>query len=239
MRCGEDRPACRAVLVQHRREPVRALGIEAVERLVEQPQRRARRGDARKRRPLGLARRQQAHGHVGKAGEAEQAHRRIEPIVGPAEPRPEHKRTPQGQLAVEGERFVGKREGRAVDPALLRPENPGREADQARLAAAIGPGDLKRLARPKVQIEALEQQTAAAFERDVAELQQRLHSTLSSSACMSSSEKPKWWPTSWITMWATIRSRLKGVERHSSRIGRLYKRDSLGQHARLVDALVG
>src|SRR5436305_9737963 len=99
----------------------------------------------------------------------------------------------------------------------------GREADQARFAAAVRSRDLQTRSGAKLQIQALEQQPTAAPQRHAVEAQQRAHSMLSSSACMSSSEKPKWWPTSWITMCETICSRLNRVDCHSASIGRLYK----------------
>ena len=52
-------------------------------------------------------------------------------------------------------------------------------------------------------IELFEQHPSAAAQRDLLEPEQGRHSASSSSACMSSSEKPKWCPTSWITMCAT------------------------------------
>src|SRR5438270_1825657 len=197
-----------------RRQPPDPVRIESVERFVQQPQRRSRCGDPRQSRALELARRQQPDRHVRKMREAERAE-----VDGAA---PEAERAPERQLAVERDMLVGEREVGPFDPSAFRPKQSRGEADQARLAASVRPRDLKRLAGAEREIETVEQQSPAAPESHRVEAQQRLHSAPSSSACMSSSEKPKWWPTSWITMWDTSWSRLTGVERHSARIGRLY-----------------
>src|SRR5436309_3508018 len=119
--------------------------------------------------------------------------------------------------------IVGERERRSVDAATLRFEQSRREADQARLAAAVRPCDLQCLAGIELEVQVLEQQASAATQRHAFETQQRAHSASRSSACMSSSEKPKWWPISWMRMCDTICSRLCRVPCHSASIGRLYK----------------
>src|SRR5436309_15570782 len=105
---------------------------------------------------------------------------------------PEHQRTFERQLAVECERVVGEGKPWPFDPAAFLTQQSGREADQARLAATVGTGDLETRAGAKLQIQAFEQQPPAAPQRHAVKAQQRAHSMLSSSACMSSSEKPKW-----------------------------------------------
>src|SRR6185503_17157724 len=118
---------------------------------------------------------------------------------------------------------VGKCQLGALHLPNFRPQESRGEADQARLATAVASRQMQRLARPEFQIEALEQQPPAAPQRYILEPEQRPHSAASSSACMSSSENPKWWPISWITTCATSRSRLSRLDDHSARIGRRYK----------------
>ena len=76
--------------------------------------------------------------------------------------------------------------------ARAPPQQAGGEPDQARFAASVGARDVQRLARPELQDRGL--RTAAARRAAAStplEAQQRLHATLSSSACMSSSLKPE------------------------------------------------
>src|SRR5689334_11494023 len=104
---------------------------------------------------------------------------------------PKSERVPQHQFAVERDAVVSERQRRTLDAPRLRPQQPGRKANQARLAAAVGTADLEPLAGPEIEIERLEQQFAAATERDFPEPEQCSHRTASSSACMSSSLRPK------------------------------------------------
>ena len=85
---------------------VDAVGVEAVERLVEQPQRRARGDHPRQRRALALAGRQHPHRHVARDGS-----RPIASIAWPRRrrPRPEAPAPGQRQLAVERQAVVGQR----------------------------------------------------------------------------------------------------------------------------------
>ena len=174
-------------------------------------------------------------GTCGEAGEAERGHRRIE-VGGPA---PETQA--RAQAAARG-RARDASSASASGERSTRPRSalssPAARRIRLDLPLPLGPATCSASPGPSSRSSPSNSKPAAAPQRDVLEAQQRAHSTLSSSACMSSSEKPKWWPTSWITICATICSRLTLVARHSSRIGRLYKRDALGQHARLVDALV-
>src|SRR5947209_3802799 len=64
VRGGENRTAAGEVGLDKSRQQLGALRIERVQRLIEKPQRGARRRDARERRPLQLARRQEAHRHL-------------------------------------------------------------------------------------------------------------------------------------------------------------------------------
>ena len=86
---------------------------------------------------------------------------------------------------------VGQRAGRARHPPCLGLKQPGGQAQQARFAAAVGSRHLDRTARRQREVEAVEQQPAAAAQRHAIEPQQLVHATLSSSACMSSSLRPK------------------------------------------------
>src|SRR6185369_2299276 len=110
-------------------------------------------------------------------------------VVGPIGP--EAQRPPQRQLTVERELVVGQGQLRSLNAAALCPEQPSRKPDEARLATPVRARDVQRLPRLKHQIETLEQQPPASAEGHVLEPQQRGHSASSSSACMSSSEKPK------------------------------------------------
>jgi hypothetical protein len=70
-------------------------------------------------------------------------------------------------------------------------QKPGCKPDQARFPASIWAGHLEPLARSDLEAQPFEQQPPASAQRHILESQQRPHSALSSSACMSSSEKPK------------------------------------------------
>ena len=87
--------------------------------------------------------------------------------------------------------IVCQRQARPFGDPSLRLKQPGGEADQARLPAAIRTGDQQRLTAGERNVEMLEQHSSAAAKRDSIEPQQQGHSEESSSACMSSSEKPK------------------------------------------------
>ena len=87
------------MLGDERIEALDAVGIEAVERLIEKPKRSSGCGNPRERRPLRLTRRKQSHRHMSKA-------RQIQSVQSLAEPsrvyRPEGQSPSQGQFAVQG-----------------------------------------------------------------------------------------------------------------------------------------
>ena len=170
MRRGKHRAArCAmpAISASSRSTPSR---VERVQRLVEQPQWRARRSDPGQRRALGLARRQQPHRHVGELRRCPSP-----PSRGRHCRRPEAQRPPSGSSRSSARRSSASASGGALDLPALSAQQPGGEPDQARLAAAVGAGHLERLARPERRGPALEQQPPAAPQRDRLEPQQRAH----------------------------------------------------------------
>ena len=68
----------------------------------------------------------------------------------------------QWKLAIEREIVVGQCQRRTLDHASLGFEKPCRETKQARLAAAVRPRDLKRIAGTELEAEVFEQQPPAA-----------------------------------------------------------------------------
>src|SRR5947209_3161230 len=90
--------------------------------------------------------------------------------------RPEPQCAPQRQFTVKRGRIVGQRQLRSLDLAMFLAQQPGREADQARLAAAVRAAHLERLAVSERQIQLLEQQPAAAAQRYPFKAQKRAHS---------------------------------------------------------------
>ena len=136
------------------------MPVESVERLVEQPQRRAARHHPRQPRALGLSGRQQPHRHIGQRLKLE----RREGLTQPR-PAPESKRPPQRQFGIKRQPLIGKSRLGALDPPRGRLEQPRNRADQTRLAAAIGAGDVQRIARAKRKVEPLEQGPPAALDR--------------------------------------------------------------------------
>jgi hypothetical protein len=95
----------------------------------------------------------------------------------------------QLQFAIERQIFIGKRGFGALNMTGRRPQEPGGKANEARLAAAVRAGDVKRLTSVEVKVEAFEEQPAATDQRDSVGVQQS-HAS-SSSRCMSSSLSPK------------------------------------------------
>ena len=69
--------------------------------------------------------------------------------------------------------IVGERQRGALDRAPLGAEQSGGEADQAGLAAAVGPRDLQRFAGVELEVQTFEQQPPAAPQRNIIEAQQR------------------------------------------------------------------
>ena len=127
-------------------EPLGAIAIERVERFVEQPKWLARPRDAGEHGPLALPRRQVAHGHLREIGQAERLDR------GGGRCAPHSQRSFEREFMIEREIVIGERERRGVDATALGFEQPGGEADQARLAAAVRPPDPQRLASLERQV---------------------------------------------------------------------------------------
>ena len=75
MRGGKNRTSARPMGVKEASQARRGVAIQGVKRLVEEPQRRARTGDAGQCRSLELARRQQPDGDVGEEADAQSFHR--------------------------------------------------------------------------------------------------------------------------------------------------------------------
>ena len=115
-----------------------------------------RRGDAGQRRALRLARRQQAHRHLGKARKAERFHRRVDV----RRPRSASARR-SGSSRSSARCVVGQRQRARARPCPRSArKQAGGKPDQARLAAAVGPGDVQRLAAARAAGRVL--RTAAA-----------------------------------------------------------------------------
>src|SRR6185503_6988232 len=134
---------------------------------------------------LRLPRREQPDRNFGEVADTECLHRRID------RPGPEAKRPTERQLTIEREVIVGKSRRSSLDVAPFLAKQARGDADEARLPAPVRAAHLERVAGLDRQVEILEQQSPSAPERHPLEPQQACHSASSSSACMSSSEKPK------------------------------------------------
>ena len=84
MRRGHHSSTLRAMGGDQSLQSLSAVTVEAVERLIEQPQRCTGCGNAGERRALGLPGRKQPHRHVGERGKPERIQRGIETIGGSA-----------------------------------------------------------------------------------------------------------------------------------------------------------
>ena len=122
---------------------------------------------------------------MGEAIEIERAHR-----LNKARSFPEGQCPAERKLPIERDRIVGQRGVGPLDPAGIGPQQPRDQTDQARLAATIRPGEMQCLAGVQLDIQILEQQSPAAHQRQPFALQEPAHAR-SSSACMSSSLRPK------------------------------------------------
>ena len=165
---------------------------------------------------------------------------------GRAPPSPRSGGSPQkpapGRAAARGRAQAGRRRARAAARST-RPRS-GRSRPAARrirldLPLPFGPATCSASPGPSARSRSSNSSRPPRRSATPSNRSKARHSALSSSACMSSSEKPKWCPTSWMTMWLTSCSRLTPVDCHSSRIGRRKERDPLGQNARLADAAGG
>ena len=121
-------PPAGAVRRHRRLEPGEPVGVEAVAGLVEQPQRRAGRHHPRQRRALALAGREHPDRHVGKRRQAPSP-----PCPAAPSSDPEAERAAEPLPLVEREMLVGERGLGALDGAGGGPQQPGGEADQARI----------------------------------------------------------------------------------------------------------
>ena len=130
---------------------VHAIGIEGIQRLVEQPQWLARSRDAGQHRFLPLPGRQQGHRNWRQVPDAHRVHR------GHWISLPESQRPAQRQLPIKCEIVVGQRQLRWAAHRAAPPQKARDEAKQARLAAAVRPSDMKRLARRYGKAQLLEQ----------------------------------------------------------------------------------
>ena len=142
-----------------RLQPLDAVAVEPVERLIEQPQVRTGGGDARRASRAWPARSTAtAPGHPrARQGRAPPA---LLTIGGPLIATRTSMRAP---TAVRGRARAPRRQApRALDPPALGAEQAGGEPDQARLAAAIGAAEVERVARRELEVEPFEQQPPAA-----------------------------------------------------------------------------
>ena len=86
---------------------------------------------------------------------------------------------------------VGERQRRTIDPAGSRPEQPGGEPDQARLAASVRAGDLERFAGSQLKLKPSNSSRPPRRSVTSSNRSSARHAMASSSACMSSSLRPK------------------------------------------------
>jgi hypothetical protein len=171
-------------------EPCHRVDVEAVDRFVQQPDRRTARNHARKRRALALPGRQHAHRHRRKMRDPHRIER-VRQAGAAVQSRPEAQRAFQGQLSVKGDILIRQGDGASPrDAAGRRLQQSCGEPDQARLAGAVRAGDECRLAGLQREADALEQQPATPNAGHILEAQRR-HPAASSSACMSASDRPK------------------------------------------------
>ena len=163
---GEDRAARRAVRRHRRLQPLDPVAVEAVGRLVEQPQGRAAGDDPSQSGALALAGGEHAHRHSREMVEPHEreAPRRI--------PHPKGERGAERLPFVERRMLVCQRRLGALDRPRGRPQQAGGETDQARLADAVGTAHQRRLARAQSEAQPLEQQPAAAQAGDLLEREQ-------------------------------------------------------------------
>ena len=113
----------------------------------------------------------------------------------------------------------------AFDPAALRPKQAGGEADQARLAAAVGAGDVQRLARPEREVRPSNSSRPPRPQVTSSNRSSGSHPAASSSACMSSSRQAEM--VADLVDQDVRDEMLEAVARssaHSSRIGRRNRR---------------
>jgi hypothetical protein len=136
------------------------VAVEPVQRFVEQPDRRALADQPGERRALLLSGREKAHRHVEQVAEAELRRG----IVGRAvDPPPERQRLPERQVRVERGTLVDQSDrALAHHSAGEGTQQPGEDAKQARLADAVGAGDLHGIARLQRQRHVAEQHAVAA-----------------------------------------------------------------------------
>jgi len=137
-------------------------GIQPVERLIKQPDRSAARHGAGEDRALALTGREVAHRHIEQIAQAQRGDR---PVGGLAaiEPRPEIQRLAQRKPAIERQPLIGQRHFALMrDAARERSQQPRQDADQARFADPVGPGQMQRRARIERERHPPEQHPVAA-----------------------------------------------------------------------------
>src|SRR5262249_36586033 len=143
--------------------PSRRGLIEPGRRLVEEPERCRRGKQPGQRQALLLAGGQEAAGKSGERGEAEAVECRVRrTAVAAAESAPEERRFVHRQnrlprILVPDEmqpgtvrrRVLGDGDAVPFEPAALRRQQPGHEAEKTRLAAAVGADEEERIAGPE------------------------------------------------------------------------------------------
>lgn len=138
----------------------RGLAIEAIQRLIEQPDRRALADQPGKRGALALAGRKETDGHVEQPCKTE-----ARGSIGgrTIDPPPESQRVAQRQMRIECRPFVDQADcALLLDGSRVGTHQPGENADQAGFADTVGSGDLQCFTRLQRQRESAEQHTVAA-----------------------------------------------------------------------------
>ena len=231
-RGGEDRAAAGPVRRHRRRQPRAA---------------RPRRGRWPARRAARAARRSRSPGPApracaGRWRASAPALRRGGPApsppspagVGAVQPAQKAERRAQRLPLVQRQMLVGERRARprSTVPAAAR-------SSPAATRIRLGLADAVRARRPaprspgvQRQVQPLEQQPAAAHAGDAAQREQAQPGLRPRCACMSASEKPKWWPTSWTMTWVISASSATPVSTHSSSSGPAVEVDHRRQLAR-------
>ena len=195
MRGGND-DAARGQMASHRMaEQIERGGVEAIAWLVQQPDRSIAGDEARQHRAFALASRQHPHRHRRKRPQRHRVDGGVQlRRSGAIELGPEGEGRAERHAAIQRQPLVAKRHAAApLDPAGDGGEQAGADAQQAGFAHAVGAGQQRAAARFQRQVDAAEQHPAAALASDAVEPQGRAAhgATMSSSTCMSMSDRPK------------------------------------------------
>ncbi len=165
MRCGEHDAAGCAMSLDDLRQGGRRGLVETIGRFVEQPDVGARDDGAGERGALALAGREDADRNVGEMADAEIGQRGVDPLRPravqpcPEAPKPRAKSAPRSKAAASSV---------SASVPLMRTvpakgaSQPRDDAQQARLADAVGTRDERALSRRQIEIEPREQQPPAA-----------------------------------------------------------------------------